>query len=122
MTDWQPLTDNDSYLVAASDGVFEKMNVQDVCDLLWEVHRFSDMRSECTPSSSFSLADLIVNTAFKKGSTDNMATVVVPLESAKSSANLFKRSYIEKRDAGFPLFSLQEPASRSSGMFHGFKG
>ncbi|KAG5006599.1 hypothetical protein JHK82_024542 [Glycine max] len=35
--DWQPLTANDGYLVVASDGVFEKMNVQDVCDLLWEV-------------------------------------------------------------------------------------
>lgn len=37
MIDWQPLTANDGYLVVASDGVFEKMNVQDVCDLLWEV-------------------------------------------------------------------------------------
>ncbi|KAJ1385545.1 PPM-type phosphatase domain [Sesbania bispinosa] len=86
VTDWQPLTANDSYLVAASDGVFEKTSVQDVCDLLWEIHRYSSMRSECTPSSSYSLADFIVNTAFKKGSVDNMAAVVVPLESAKSTA------------------------------------
>lgn len=121
MTDWQPLTANDSYLVAASDGIFEKMSVQDVCDLLWDVHRFSDMRSECTPSSSYSLADFIVNTAFKKGSMDNMAAVVVPLESSNSSANSLRRSYDEKRDAGFPLLGLQEPASRNSGMFCGFK-
>ncbi|XP_027363677.1 uncharacterized protein LOC113871100 isoform X2 [Abrus precatorius] len=113
VTDWQPLTANDSYLVAASDGVFEKMSVQDVCDILWEVHRFSNMRSECTPSSSYSLADFIVNTAVKKGSMDNVAAVVFPLESAKSSANLFRGSYIEKRDAGFSLFGLQEPASSS---------
>lgn len=118
MTDWQPLTANDSYLVVASDGVFEKMSVQDVCDLLWEVHRFSNMRSECAPSSSYSLADFIVNTAFKKGSMDNMAAVVIPLESAKSSTNSH-RSYTEKKDTGFPLFGLQEPSSRNSGMSFG---
>ncbi|CAJ2663981.1 unnamed protein product [Trifolium pratense] len=114
VTDWQPLTANDSYLVAASDGVFEKLSVQDVCDLLWEVHRFSDMRSECTSSSSYSLADFIINTALKKGSMDNMAAVVVPLESAKSSANSLRRSYTENEDAGFPSFGLQESAYRSS--------
>ncbi|CAL0320562.1 unnamed protein product [Lupinus luteus] len=114
VTDWQPLTANDSYLVAASDGVFEKMSVQDVCDLLWEVHRFSNMRSECTPSSSFSLAEFIVKTAFEKGSMDNVAAVVVPLESAKFSANSPRRNYIENIDADFPLVGLQDLASRSS--------
>ncbi|XP_061338124.1 uncharacterized protein LOC133284991 isoform X2 [Gastrolobium bilobum] len=114
VTDWQPLTANDSYLVAASDGVFEKMNMQDVCDLLWEVHCFSNMRSECTCSSSYSLADFIVNTSFTKGSMDNVAAVVVPLESSKSSVNTLRRGYVENRDAGFPLFGPQEPASRSS--------
>uniref|UniRef100_A0A0R0L7A2 PPM-type phosphatase domain-containing protein n=1 Tax=Glycine max TaxID=3847 RepID=A0A0R0L7A2_SOYBN len=114
VTDWQPLTANDSFLVVASDGVFEKMSVQDVCDLLWEVHRFSNMRSECTPASSYSLADLIVNTAFKKGSMDNVAAVVIPLESAKSSANSLRGSYSGKRDADFPLFGQQETASKSS--------
>lgn len=121
MTDWQPLTANDSYLVAASDGVFEKMSVQDVCDLLWEVHCFSNMRSDCTPPpSSYSLADLIVNTAFKKGSMDNVAAVVVPLEFAKSSVNSLRESYIGKRDAGFSLFGLQETVSRRSCIFCGF--
>lgn len=122
VTDWQPLTANDSFLVVASDGVFEKMSVQDVCDLLWEVHRFSNMRSECTPASSYSLADLIVNTAFKKGSMDNVAAVVIPLESAKSSANSLRGSYSGKRDADFPLFGQQETASKSSGIFCGFNG
>ena len=121
MTDWQPLTANDSYLVAASDGVFEKMSMQEVCDLLWEVHCFSNMRSECTPSPSYSLADIIVNTAFRKGSMDNVAAVVVPLESAKFSANSLGGSYVEKRDADFPLFALQELASRSLGIFCGWK-
>ncbi|KAL2323517.1 hypothetical protein Fmac_027896 [Flemingia macrophylla] len=114
VTDWQPLTANDSHLVVASDGVFEKMSVQDVCDLLWDVHCFSNMRSECTPSYSYSLADLIVNTAFKKGSMDNVAAVVIPLESANSSSNSLRRSYVGKRDSSVPLFGLQETASRSS--------
>ncbi|XP_024635859.1 uncharacterized protein [Medicago truncatula] len=114
VTDWQPLTANDSYLVAASDGVFEKLSVQDVCDLLWEVHHLCDMRSDCTSSASYSLADFIINTALKKGSMDNMAAVVVPLESFKSSANSLRRSYTENEDAGFPLFGLQESAYRSS--------
>ncbi|CAI8602923.1 unnamed protein product [Vicia faba] len=70
VTDWQPLTANDSYLVAASDGVFENM--------------------------------------------DNMAAVVVPLESANSSGNSLRRSYTENGDAGFPLFGMQESAYRSS--------
>ncbi|XP_073223698.1 uncharacterized protein [Cicer arietinum] len=114
VTDWQSLTANDSYLVAASDGVFEKLSVQDVCDMLWEVPCFSDMRSKCTSSSSNSLADFIINTALKKGSMDNMAAVVVPLESVKFPANSLRRSYTENGDAGFPLFGLEESAYRSS--------
>ncbi|XP_045807659.1 probable protein phosphatase 2C 37 isoform X2 [Trifolium pratense] len=46
--------------------------------------------------------------------TRAMAAVVVPLESAKSSANSLRRSYTENEDAGFPSFGLQESAYRSS--------
>lgn len=74
LTDWQALTANDSYLVAASDGVFEQMSSQDVCDLLWE-----ESRNDETVSSSYSLADYVVGTAFERGSMDNLAAVVVPL-------------------------------------------
>ncbi|KAK9682286.1 hypothetical protein RND81_10G063000 [Saponaria officinalis] len=59
VTDWQLLNVNDSYLVAASDGVFEEMDTQDVCDLLWEVE----------------------NDDSSRGSVDNMAAAVVPLRS-----------------------------------------
>lgn len=116
MTDWQPLTANDSYLVVASDGVFEKTSLQDVCDLLWELHSYSNMRSECA-HSSYSLADLIVNNALKKGSMDNVAAIVIPLESVKSSANSPRGSYIGKRDAGFP-FGVQESSFKSSGIYY----
>lgn len=95
VTDWQPLTTNDSYLVAASDGIFEKLSSQEVCDLLWEVHVHPNMRSGFSSSCSYSLAECIVNTAFEKGSMDNMATVVVPLRSTG-----FSQALLEERCDG----------------------
>ncbi|XP_059593788.1 uncharacterized protein LOC100263200 isoform X1 [Vitis vinifera] len=95
VTDWQPLTTNDSYLVAASDGIFEKLSSQEVCDLLWEVHVHPKMRSGFSSSCSYSLAECIVNTAFEKGSMDNMATVVVPLRSTG-----FSQALLEERCDG----------------------
>ncbi|OVA05389.1 Protein phosphatase 2C (PP2C)-like domain [Macleaya cordata] len=82
VTDWQPLIANDTYLVAASDGVFEKMTTQDICDLLWDVY---SEKLEHLSSCSYSLADCIVKTAFEKGSMDNLAAVVVPLRSTSFS-------------------------------------
>ncbi|CAL9245283.1 unnamed protein product [Arabidopsis halleri] len=76
--DWQPLVANDSYLVVSSDGIFEKLEVQDVCDRLWEV---KNQTSFGAGVPSISLAECLVNTAFEKGSMDNMAAVVVPLKS-----------------------------------------
>ncbi|KAH9602746.1 hypothetical protein KSS87_023034 [Heliosperma pusillum] len=81
VTDWQLLNASDSYLIAASDGVFEGMDTQDVCDLLWEMRNNDPSRSQVSSSCSDSLADCIVNTAFERGSADNMAAAVVPLRS-----------------------------------------
>ncbi|XP_076914191.1 uncharacterized protein LOC143573109 isoform X1 [Bidens hawaiensis] len=78
VTDWQPLTANDSYLVATSDGVLEKMGSQDVCDLFWELHTHTPLELQFSPSCSYSLADCIVDTALERGSMDNVAAVVVP--------------------------------------------
>ncbi|CAN6720451.1 unnamed protein product [Malus baccata var. baccata] len=82
LTDWQPLTVNDTYLVATSDGVFEKQSLQDVCDLLWEARSHHPTKLELSSAGSYSLADRIVSTAFERGSMDNMAAVVVPLASS----------------------------------------
>ncbi|KAI3423253.1 uncharacterized protein J3R85_011217, partial [Psidium guajava] len=90
--DWQYLTSNDSFLVAASDGVFEKLSPQDVCDILWEAKSNDTAGSEISSSCSYSLADCIVNTAFEKGSTDNMAAIVVPLQSTDLSQSLQSKS------------------------------
>ncbi|XP_074316167.1 uncharacterized protein LOC141652544 isoform X2 [Silene latifolia] len=81
VTDWQLLNVSDIYLIAASDGVFEGMDTQDVCDLLWEMRNNDPSRSQVSSSCSDSLADCIVNTAFERGSADNMAAAVVPLRS-----------------------------------------
>ncbi|XP_075492086.1 uncharacterized protein LOC142530177 isoform X1 [Primulina tabacum] len=79
VTDWQPLTANDSYVVAASDGVFEKLSPQDICDLLWEPLSQVTVPPEPVSSCSNSLADCIVNTAFERGSMDNLAATTLPV-------------------------------------------
>lgn len=92
MTDWQPLTTNDSYLVVASDGMFEKLGLQDTCDLLWEVHSHGTERPGLSSSCSYSLAECLVNTAVEKGSMDNAAAVVVPLGSIGISQKISRES------------------------------
>lgn len=86
--DWQSLNINDSYLVAASDGIFEELSPQDVCDILWEAQSHGNARSEISSSCSYSLANCIVETAFEKGSADNLAAVVVPLQSTLPLQNV----------------------------------
>ncbi|XP_022145966.1 probable protein phosphatase 2C 51 isoform X5 [Momordica charantia] len=108
VTDWQPLTTNDSYLVASSDGIFEKLSSQDVCDLMWEIHNDGMSSSEHYPSCSYSLADCIVSTAFERGSMDNMAAIVVPLRPASSSQRYLEASFVAKRDLSFPISGLEK--------------
>ncbi|XP_057863607.2 uncharacterized protein LOC131071684 isoform X2 [Cryptomeria japonica] len=86
VTDWQRLSSNDSYLVVASDGIFEKMNTQDICGLLLEAQEQNYHSTEIVPAHVHSMAWVIVNTAFERGSTDNLAAVVLPLDSATHSA------------------------------------
>lgn len=80
--DWRHLTANDSYLVVASDGIFESLSPQNVCDLLRDadvqVNEMSKSSDSC--SSSSSLADCIVKEAYKKGSGDNLSAILIPLK------------------------------------------
>ncbi|KAJ0974080.1 hypothetical protein J5N97_016045 [Dioscorea zingiberensis] len=69
---WHAITNNDRFLVVSSDGILEKMTTQDVCDLLWDRE---------------TSADFIVNSAFERGSMDNMAAIVIPLRAYENSAN-----------------------------------
>lgn len=105
---WRPLHANDTYLVAASDGVFEKLSPQEVCDLLWELHNQGPMRSEVSPACPYSLADCIVSTAFDKGSTDNMAAIVVPFRSTGFSKTLLKDRLHEQEKFELPALGQQK--------------
>ena len=117
MTEWLSLTANDSYLVVGSDGVFEKLSLQDVCDLLWEVKNHATIGSRLSSSCSHSLADCIVNTAFEKGSMDNMAAVVAPLGSAYLSQSLLTERCGRKGDKEFPANGLQKFIYELSGKY-----
>ncbi|WCJ21596.1 Protein phosphatase 2C family protein [Euphorbia peplus] len=109
VTDWQPFSKNDTYLVVASDGLFEKLNLQDVCDLLWEAHRHGTERSELSSSCSRSLAECLVNTAIERGSKDNVATVVVPLSSLGVPQRLVRERCIGEGDVHCSSIGLTKP-------------
>ncbi|KAK3003298.1 hypothetical protein RJ639_018522 [Escallonia herrerae] len=111
VTDWQPLAANDSYLVAVSDGVLEKLNPQDVCDLLWELHSQGPPRLEISSSCSYSLADCIVDTALKKGSIDNIAAIVIPFGSTGSSETLWKERCDGTTNFGYTPLEQQKQSA-----------
>ncbi|XP_022727559.1 uncharacterized protein LOC111283351 isoform X9 [Durio zibethinus] len=97
------------------DAKFSKLSLQDVCDLLWEVKNHATIGSRLSSSCSLSLADCLVNTAFKRGSMDNMAAVVVPLGSAYLSQSLLTESCGRKGDKEFPANGLQKFIFERSG-------
>ncbi|PIM98209.1 Serine/threonine protein phosphatase [Handroanthus impetiginosus] len=73
VTGWRAFTPENSYLVVASDGIFETLTTKNVCDLVHDkASRFS---SEHVSSSS--LADWIIRHAFRRGSTDNLSAIVI---------------------------------------------
>lgn len=104
--------------MAASDGIFEKLSLEDVCDLLWEAQSHGPHRSELSTSCSYSLADCIVNTAFDKGSMDNVAAVVVPFVSTGFSEDLLKEKLAREGEKGSPALGLQKSMLDFSGELH----
>lgn len=81
---WRNLTSYNSYLVVASDGIFENgaMTPEDVCDILPASCTRDSTGTEsdsCWTSPSSSLAEHIVNTAFTSGSFDNLSVILIPL-------------------------------------------
>ncbi|XP_070045960.1 putative protein phosphatase 2C 76 [Nicotiana tomentosiformis] len=72
VTDWINLTSKDEFLVVSSDGIFESLSPQKVCDFLNKVEDYSD--------PSLLAKDLILK-AFLGGSRDNLSVVLVPLGS-----------------------------------------
>ncbi|KAF2314834.1 hypothetical protein GH714_036852 [Hevea brasiliensis] len=82
-TGWRPLTTNDTHLVVASDGIFESLTPQDIGNLIfqWNSHfqGSEDSKMPFSCLSSTSLAECIINTAYEKGSHDNLSVIIVPL-------------------------------------------
>ncbi|CAL5427601.1 unnamed protein product [Camellia sinensis] len=100
--DWRPLTRNDSYLVVSSDGIYEKLTVQDVCDLLPYGHSKGYEMLKLFPSCHYPSAECIVKTASEEGSMDNLSAIVVPLK----SAGLLSKN-LQNRSSNDEAFSLQ---------------
>ena len=117
VNDWQPLTVNDSYLVAATDGVFEKLNPQDICDIFWELHTDTSVSSELIDFSSYSLADRVVDAAFDRGSLDNMAAIVVPVKSFGTSQSLLKNVFDEAGEHDSSASGYIRPLNERPGKF-----
>ncbi|XP_020099781.1 uncharacterized protein LOC109718161 isoform X2 [Ananas comosus] len=107
VTGWQSLSRNDTYLVAASDGVFEKMTTQEVCDLLWHENLRFKMKLQSSHIVKHHLAHPIVNTAFDRGTIDNIATVVVPLGSDDISGTASKHWYDLEESSDVVAFGLE---------------
>lgn len=104
VTDWQRLSSNDSYLVVASDGIFEKMNTQDICNLLLEAQRRNNHSTEHLPANVHALALAMVNAAFDRGSMDNLAAVVLALDSTAHSARSYsQRGSSLQRNSNFDI-------------------
>lgn len=89
---WRNMTDKDRYLVVASDGVFESLTPESVCQLIED----AKVQENGTPYDRFpflpssSLAYCIVKTALQRGSMDNLSAIVVPLAQAAGAALVHK--------------------------------
>ncbi|PWA69626.1 PPM-type phosphatase domain, Protein phosphatase 2C family [Artemisia annua] len=90
MVGWRNITVKDRYLVVASDGIFESLTPENVCQLIED----ANVQENVNPYDkvpflpSYSLAHYIVKTALEKGSTDNLSVIVVPLAQAASDQTM----------------------------------
>ncbi|XP_020258916.1 uncharacterized protein LOC109835349 isoform X3 [Asparagus officinalis] len=114
VTDWQSINNNDSYLLAASDGIFEKMTTQDVCNLLWDEKLRTNVKSDARHSAMHSLADHIVEAGFRKGTVDNMAVIVVPLGSSGKSGFFIEDECDREEAFHLSYFLLPKAVDRES--------
>ncbi|KAL6564399.1 hypothetical protein OROMI_015849 [Orobanche minor] len=73
LTGWRPFTPENSYLIVASDGVFETLTPQDVCDFAQD--KISKSLSEHLTTSL--LPEWIIRHALRTGSTDNLSAIVI---------------------------------------------
>ncbi|WOK99236.1 hypothetical protein Cni_G07948 [Canna indica] len=108
VTDWQHITSNDSYLIVASDGIFEKLTMQEVCDLLWYENLKDYAELGNIHSMTYSLADLLVKAAFERGTMDNMAVVVIPLRPTSNSGTSMGNEFDLEENPDSSLLGVQK--------------
>ncbi|KAJ3675586.1 hypothetical protein LUZ60_004628 [Juncus effusus] len=94
LTGWHPISKNETFIIVASDGVFEKMTTQDTCDFLLQLKLRIGFGTK-------NLAELILSEALERGTMDNVAAVVVPL-------GLVLEEGIEIPDFEFPVLRGNE--------------
>lgn len=82
MSDWQPLTGNDRFLVIASRSIINKVSPTEVCNAL--LHSDHECHSD-NQSSVISSAKCVALMALERGSLDNLSNIVVPLNFRKSN-------------------------------------
>ncbi|MCO5564786.1 hypothetical protein L7F22_018454 [Adiantum nelumboides] len=92
---WQQLTAEASLLIITSDGIFETMRPQDVCNLLQDMNNsinssFLDNKLTDLRFSYESLANAVVEAAYSSGSYDNLAAIVCPLTSSSLATSTFR--------------------------------
>nr|GMD73023.1 probable protein phosphatase 2C 51 isoform X1 [Ipomoea batatas] len=75
---WQNLTSKDYYIVIGTDGIFETMDPQSVCNILQAQEK--EVPNNSPLCSLSSLADCIVHKAFDEGSMDNLSVIVIPIK------------------------------------------
>uniref|UniRef100_J3N989 protein-serine/threonine phosphatase n=1 Tax=Oryza brachyantha TaxID=4533 RepID=J3N989_ORYBR len=107
LTGWESLSANDTFLIASSDGVFEKMTMQDVCDLMLHVKLGANQELGSFAITQQNLADYVVDLALEKGTTDNVAAVVVPLGSHYSSKVTLEDLFRLEQNSRTSILSLQ---------------
>uniref|UniRef100_A0A0E0RA86 protein-serine/threonine phosphatase n=1 Tax=Oryza rufipogon TaxID=4529 RepID=A0A0E0RA86_ORYRU len=107
LTEWQSLSANDTFLIASSDGVFEKMTMQDVCDLMLRVKLGVNQELGSFAVTQRNLADYVVDLALEKGTTDNVAAVIVPLGSHYSSKVTLEDWYMLEENSKTSISPLQ---------------
>ncbi|MFS7888831.1 putative protein-serine/threonine phosphatase [Helianthus anomalus] len=81
MVSWRNMTAIDGYLVISSDGVFESLTLENVCQHI-EDEETGTTTDRFPFLPSYSLAYCIVKTAMERGSSDNLSAIVVPLAQA----------------------------------------
>ncbi|XP_071721292.1 probable protein phosphatase 2C 51 [Rutidosis leptorrhynchoides] len=89
---WLNITAKDRYLAVVSDGVFESLTPENVCQLVDDADVEENARAyDRIPFlPSFSMAYRVVKTALQKGSTDNLSAIVVPLALATDEVLVHK--------------------------------